>query len=115
MPLPCEDKHSAHIYDEILQGYYTCKQERKLTQKRKTLAMQLEKNACKHGGTLGMCTVPSLQVATEARLRKGQVVTFLKGGLRPEDSGLQARDQVSYLFRSMIEEVERNHSTQVRI
>lgn len=46
-------------------------------------------------------------------MRKGQVVTFVRGTGKPDDSILRAKDEVAQLFRQMIDDVERNHATQV--
>lgn len=46
-------------------------------------------------------------------MRKGQVVSFVKGTGKPNDAMLRAKDDVSDLFRGVIEDVERNHATMV--
>uniref|UniRef100_A0A7S3QKR7 Meckelin n=1 Tax=Dunaliella tertiolecta TaxID=3047 RepID=A0A7S3QKR7_DUNTE len=53
------------------------------------------------------------QVQNEARIRQGQMLTFLKGTGKPEEAMLAANDDVSALFREMINDVERNYATQV--
>ncbi|KAF5827901.1 Meckelin [Dunaliella salina] len=53
------------------------------------------------------------QVQHEARIRQGQMLTFLKGTGKPEEAMLAANDDVSALFREMINDVERNYATQV--
>ena len=60
-----------------------------------------------------MLIIYTMQAAAEARMRKGQVTAFIKGWGRPEDAQLGTQDKVAALFRGMIEDVERNHATQV--
>jgi hypothetical protein len=55
------------------------------------------------------------QVQNDARMRQGQVLTFLKGTGKPEEAMLAANDDVAALFREMIGDVERNYATQARV
>jgi hypothetical protein len=54
-----------------------------------------------------------LQLAAEARARKGAVTSFIKGTGRPEEAALATQESVAALFRDMVQQVERNHVTQV--
>ncbi|GLC73394.1 hypothetical protein PLESTF_001370600 [Pleodorina starrii] len=53
------------------------------------------------------------QATNDARNRKGMVSTFLRGGGRQRESVLAAYQDVTLLFKQMIEDVERNQGTQV--
>ncbi|KAJ9523189.1 hypothetical protein QJQ45_024081 [Haematococcus lacustris] len=53
------------------------------------------------------------QAAADARQRKGNVSSLIKGTGKPNDSLLKARDEVAELWKQMVDEVERNHAVQV--
>lgn len=53
-----------------------------------------------------------IQVQIEARMRQGQVLTFLKGTGKPDEAMLAANDNTAALFREVVGDVERNYATQ---
>ncbi len=54
------------------------------------------------------------QQTQDARSRKGAVSTFLKGTGRQRESLLGAQEELSLLFKQVVDDVERNNGTQVR-
>ncbi len=57
----------------------------------------------------------AFQAAQEQRINKGMITATVRGPLRAKDSAVAARDEVAMAFKHTIDEVERNHATQVRL
>ncbi|PNW74089.1 hypothetical protein CHLRE_13g584901v5 [Chlamydomonas reinhardtii] len=53
------------------------------------------------------------QATNDARNRKGMISTFLRGAGRQRDNVLSAQQEISLLFKQMVDDVERNAATQV--
>ncbi|KAG2497180.1 hypothetical protein HYH03_004769 [Edaphochlamys debaryana] len=53
------------------------------------------------------------QNSNDARSRRGMVSTFVKGYGRQRDNVLNAQAEITTLFKQMVDDVERNHATQV--
>ncbi len=63
---------------------------------------------------LGVSPVAAAQAAQEQRLNSGVITSNLRGPQRPRDSAVAARDEIAAAFKATIDEVERNHATQVQ-
>ncbi|GFR52700.1 hypothetical protein Agub_g15327 [Astrephomene gubernaculifera] len=53
------------------------------------------------------------QATNDARNRKGTVSTFLRGSGRQRENVLSAQQEITLLFKQMVDDVERNHGSQV--
>lgn len=53
------------------------------------------------------------QAAQEQRANKGVVTTAVRGPSRPKSSSINTAGVYSEMFKSAVDEVERNHATQV--
>lgn len=60
---------------------------------------------------LPMC----VQAMQEQRANHGVITTSIRGPQRPKVTAVAARDEISKAFKAMVDEVERNHATQVRL
>jgi hypothetical protein len=55
-----------------------------------------------------------MQAAQEQRANKGVVTTAVRGPTRPKSSSINTSSIFAEMFKGAIDEVERNHATQVR-
>jgi hypothetical protein len=53
------------------------------------------------------------QAAQEQRAKKGVVTTAVRGPTRPKSSSINTSGVYAEMFKAAIDEVERNHATQV--